>query len=84
MALTDKDKKMLGRFWAETKRDISDQIQFALMTKAQQKAEVQAWWDAKKTKLQADKDVLTQSFINDERAKVDTQITDGDDLLKNL
>jgi hypothetical protein len=84
MALTTQQIQTFTEFYAETKLTLESQVEFILQSKAAQKAEVQAWWDAKKATLQTRKAAQNQALLDAEIAKLDTLITNGDDLITNL
>lgn len=84
MALTTQQKLIFTEFYAETKKDLESQIEFILLSRAAQKAEVQAWWNAKKIVLQERIAAQNQALIDAEIAKLNTVITNGDGLITNL
>lgn len=84
MSLTDKQKSVLAQFLVEHNGDFNWLVDWSLKTPAQRKSEVVSWWNARKSKLLADKATLNQEFLNAEKAKLDEQLTDGDDLVINL
>ena len=83
MALTKQQKQALVKFWTQNKQDIGSQLEFALKSKTEQKAEVQAWWGAEKAKLEANKLTLNQALLDEQIAKIDARIVEGDDLITN-
>lgn len=82
--MNENQKKVFAQFWAENRGDPDKEIQFILATQAQKRAVVRDWWTEKKALLQSSKASLNQAFIDEEHTKLDTQITEGEDLITNF
>lgn len=84
MALTDKQKRILINFLLEKNGDIEWLYNWSLKSPAQRKTEVTNWWNARKAKLEADKATINEDLLEELKAPLDEEITDGDGLVTNL
>lgn len=84
MAFSDKQKRIISNFLVEMGQGdprmlVPYVVNFIDKTKAEQKAEIVAWLNAKRAKLLADKESLPLGIAQQEAA-IDADVADIDDL----